>query len=623
MSFAHPESLWLLTLLVPLLIWTLRGRWRRRKRWQSLAQRGRPSRDGTPGIVGAIACLCIAIAQPRWGNLPSPNLPPGHDLVVVIDVSRSMAAEDAVPNRLAVAVEVAASLVKTLGQDASNRAAVVAFAGRGVLRCPVTENLGAVLDALARLRPGSVSPGGTDLAAALDTAIEAVAVDPQEHAQGRAVVIFSDGEDHAERWNSRLERLREQDIVVHAVSIGDADEGHPVPVGKVPEPLKFEGQTVLSKRLDSALETIARGTGGTIVKLGLASADLGTLYESKIEPLARRQHEATRLAGKAERFPLFLLTAFALLIVGCLPANRSWHWNWHWRWNWRGSASWRRPIRGVGLASVLVTAVFALGATQTQNPPQVPAESAQTAVARGKALYHADKLEEALQAFETAIARAPHSAVARYNAAATLYNLKRYPQARERYQEARVRAGAVLRMKIDYALGNTSLYLGEVTAAIKAYDDCLSSTAGGSSLEQVRLDAEENRRYAIEQAQAPAIADSENPDGKSPSPKQSGRRGPNPRQNGDDSPPDDQGDSGPGGGGPNSDGDQQDERNRPPNRRRRTGGGGHTGKTPQGIRGDTPEDRLDTALEHIREAVESRRLPEELPPESPAQGKDW
>ena len=200
----------------------------------------------------------------------------------------------------------AESLVRPLGQDASNRAAVVAFAGRGVLRCPLTENLGAVLDALHRLRPGSVQPGGTDLGAALDAAIEAVAVDPQEHAQGRAIVIFSDGEDHADRWSSRMERLRQQDIVVHAVSIGDAQEGHPVPTGKAAEPLTFQGETVLSKRSDTALEAIARGTGGTIVKLGLASGDLGTLYESKIEPLARRQHEASRLAGKAERFPLFL-----------------------------------------------------------------------------------------------------------------------------------------------------------------------------------------------------------------------------------------------------------------------------------------------------------------------------
>ena len=70
MSFARPELLWLLTILVPLSIWTIRGRWRRRKRWQSLAQRGRPSRDGTPGIVAAIVCLIVALAQPRWGHLP-------------------------------------------------------------------------------------------------------------------------------------------------------------------------------------------------------------------------------------------------------------------------------------------------------------------------------------------------------------------------------------------------------------------------------------------------------------------------------------------------------------------------------------------------------------------------
>ncbi len=621
MTFAHPESLWLFLLLVPLLLWTIRGRWRRRKRWQSLAQRGRPSRDGTPGIIASIAFLIIAIAQPRWGNLPSPNLPPGHDLVVVVDVSRSMAAEDAVPSRLAVAVEVARSLVKTLGQDESNRAAVVAFSGRGELRCPLTENLGAVLDSLDRLRPGSVTPGGTDLAAALDTAIEAVAVDPQEHAQGRAIVIFSDGEDHADRWSSRLERLRQQDIVVHAVSIGDADEGHPVPTGKTAEPLQFEGQTVLSKRVDTYLDTIARGTGGTIVKLGLSSTDLGTLYQSKIEPLARRQHHAARLAGKAERFPLFLLTAFATLIVGCLPANRNWHWHWTWYWRWRTGSTWRRTARGFAPVSALIAVIFATGAAS--DSPQAPAESAQLAVARGKALYDSRKYEEALQSFQSAIERAPDSAVARYNAAAALYMLKRHAQAMERYQDARLRAGTILRMKIDYALGNTSLALGEATAAIKHYDDCLNSTAKGGSAEKVRRDAEANRRFAIEHAQAPAIADSENPDGKSPSPRQGGRRGPNPRPDGDDSPPDGDSDPGTGGGGPNSGGDQQDDRNRPPTGRRRTGGGGHTGREPQAVRGDTPDDRLDEALEHIREAVESRRLPEETPPDSPAHGKDW
>ena len=178
-------------------------------------------------------------------------------------------------------------------------------------------------------------------------------------------------------------------------------------------------------------------------------------------------------------------------------------------------------------------------------------------------------------------------------------------------------------MKIDYALGNTSLALGEVTAAIRSYDDCVNSTAGGLALESVRQDAAANRKYAIEQAQAPAIADTESPEGQSPSQRDSKQRGPNPRPRGDDSGSDDQPDSSGPGGGANSGSDQQDQRKHLPPRRRRMGGAGGTGNPPHADRGDTPEDRLDTALEHIRESAQSRRLPEEVPPDSHSEGKDW
>jgi Ca-activated chloride channel homolog len=616
MNFAHPERLWLLTLLLPLLIWTIRGRWRRRKSWQALAQRGRPSRDGTPGIAASIACLIIALAQPRWGNLPAGALPPGHDLVFMIDVSRSMGAEDAVPNRLAVALELAEGLVRRLGQDPSNRAAVVAFAGRGVLRCPLTENLGAVLDAIRRLQPGSVKPDGTDLGAALDAAIEALAVDPREHAQGRAVIVFSDGEDHADRWSSRLERLRQQDIVVHAVAIGDADQGHPVPADKTAQPLLFEGKKVLSKRFDTALEAIARGTGGAVVKFGLASGDLGNLYKSKIEPLARSRRDASRLADRAERFPLLLLTAFVFLLLGYLPAGRGWN------WSWRGTWGWRRSLKSLGPTSLLF-ALAVLGTGAIDVPQKIAAESAESAVARGKAAYEKGRFEEASAAFEAAMQRAPKSVVARYNAAATLFQLKEYTRARERYLEARQGADASLRTKIDYALGNTALALGEIAAAIRSYDDCIDSTSRGNALDIVRQDAEINRRFAVEQAQAPAIAEGQNPDDPSQGPRQNGRRGANPRQSGEDSSTDGQAEPGTGSSGTSPDADDQDERNRPPSRRRRTGGAGGSGRTSQGNRGDTPDDRLDAALEHIREA-ETRRLPDDLPPESPtAVRKDW
>src|SRR5262249_29225968 len=85
------------------------------------------------------------------------------------------------------------------GPAGGERAAVVAFAGRGAARCPLTENLGAVHAVLAALRPGEIQPGGTDLAAGLDAALDAF--DDQETTGGRTIVIFSDGEDHVGAWS--------------------------------------------------------------------------------------------------------------------------------------------------------------------------------------------------------------------------------------------------------------------------------------------------------------------------------------------------------------------------------------------------------------------------------------
>jgi Ca-activated chloride channel family protein len=271
---------------------------------------------------------------------------------------------------------------------------------------------------------------------------------------------------------------------------------------------------------------------------------------------------------------------------------------------------------------VVTSAVLATGAADTQTPPA--ADSAEAAVARGAHAYDDGRFDAALTAFQSAINCAPHLAVPRYNAAATLFQLKQYARAWELYQEARQHANAALRTKIDYALGNTALALGELAAAIRAYDDCLASTAGGARLDQVRSDAAINRKFAIEQAESPAIVDNENPDDPSRSPRRNGRRGTDPREDGGDNSPGSQTDSGSGDAGSSPDGGDQEKPNRPPNRRRRTGGAGGSGRGPQGSLGDSPDDRLDAALEHIRQAAESRRLPEEPPPDSPAtEGKDW
>ena len=423
-----------------------------------------------------------------------------------------MGATDAVPSRLEVAIEAAESLIRTLGwRRRGDRVAVVAFAGRGVLRCPLTENLGAAVDALRALRPGSVRPGGTDLAAALGTVLDAF--DDQDHAEGRSIVLFSDGEDLAGGWEPVLERLVGQSILVHAVAIGDAETGHPVPSGpaRSSEPVQYQGQVVLSKRTDAPLETIAQATRGAMLRLGLASTDLGGLYRERIEPEASSRRIALRSGERAERFALFLLSGLAFILAGFWPA--------------RARLSYRRAWFLLPLSVVIAS-----GGADDSNSNS---ETTRRLIEQGRAAYAANQFGDAATLFEKAVVQSPDNPIPHYDLAASLYQLGRFDEASQHYDEARARAraDAALPTKIDYALGNAALSRGNFAEALRHYDDCLGSRARGSALDAVRSDAAINRAFAVEQARrslAPPEDEPENdskPPAKSRNPSGAGKKG--------------------------------------------------------------------------------------------------
>jgi Ca-activated chloride channel family protein len=596
MQLAQPAWLWFFAALPLLAAGAAVGRARRARDWSALGQGGRPARDGSALWLAVASCLALALAQPRWGRAERPPLPPGHDVVLALDVSRSMAATDAVPDRLGVAVESALSLVSALGRAGGDRVAVVAFAGRGVLRCPLTGNLGAAGEALRALQPGNLRPGGTDLGAGLDAALDAF--DDLDHAGGRSVVVFSDGEDHAGRWRAAAERLAADGVIAHAVAVGDAEAGHPVPSrpGTDSEPVRYHGSLVLSRRTDEPLAAIARETGGAFVPLGLATTDLGRLYQTRIEPVARSRRQAVLAAEPAERFPLFLIAALAFGLAASWP---------------------RRPRPARALARGRVRAwLVALGASAATAAPGAgpgPGDDPAAVVAEGRAAYEAGRYAEALDAFRRAIRLAPGSAIPPYDAASALFQLGRHEEAQALYQEARARAGADLRTKTDFALGNTALALGDLAGAIAHYDDCLASTAPGPALDRVRRDAAVNRRFAEERLRRTlAPPDSgDSPDANRPS----GRSGDRP-------PPDADPDrgrpspDGPGGGQDPSNG----PRTEPPTGRRGPGGAGGSGPAPP--RAGSPEDQLSKAFDNVREA-RRRRLTETTIPDDNDDRKDW
>ena len=172
----------------------------------------------------------------------------------------------------------------------------------------------------------------------------------EEHSDGRAIVIFSDGEDLANRWKSRLDRLSQAGAIVHVVAIGDADNGHPVPAGAAGQTLTYEGQQVLSHRVDASLEAIAGQTGGAVLKLGITATDLGTLYRTRIAPVARKKRDASRLSERPEQFPLFLAAGLGFAIAGCWPSGRLGPLRWLWS-----------RITGVILLAGLVSAGLGAG----------------------------------------------------------------------------------------------------------------------------------------------------------------------------------------------------------------------------------------------------------------------
>lgn len=589
MNFGEPQYLWLLLVVPPLALWARRARRRRRAAWRVLEQRGSAPGDRSAVVILALVLIVAALARPRIGRALEPPSGPGRDVVLAFDASRSMGAEDAAPNRLGLAVETAGSLVRVLASEPGDRAAVVAFAGRGVLRCPLTQNFGAALDAMNRLRPGDVRPGGTDLGAALDAAADAFA--SEQSAEGGTIILFSDGEDHAQSWERPLQRLIRMGVIVHAVGLGDAEKGWPVPSASG-SPLKFEGAAVASKRVDEALAAIAERTGGAYLKLGVATTDLGPLFRDRVAPVADAKRRAARGGDRPERFPLLLGAALGLLVVGFQP--------------WRFSLG-----RAAGLA--LLGAVFGaqLGASAAQLG--VGRETAAEAVDRGRLAYDQGRFAEALDAFDRAQTLAPGRAVPLYNAAAALYRLNRFVEAIERYQAARETADESLRVKIDYALGNASIGLGDFAGAIRHYDACLAATAPGAPLDAVRADAAVNRRFALqrlkeESSQADELENSSDQDQPKGPPRASDAlEDDEPGEGPSDRPPD----------------DAEEEMESASSSPQKSGGAGGSGRDPNASANRPPGDRLDSALDRIRDA-KRRRLADQ-PPADDAQPnvKDW
>ena len=322
MRFANPIFL-VLSLLVPVAgLWWTFLRARREKALGALTLKvPKSSVSGlqTACIVVGLFLSLFAASRPQWGKSMEKTVTRARNVVIAIDVSRSMLAEDVRPNRLERAKADVADLIDSLEGD---RCALVAFRRAGVAVCPLTTDHGYLRSALESMSPESAPRGETDLGGAIRTALATLDPAADDH---NAIILISDGGDLRGEALKNAEAARKRGIPIFTVGIGDPKRGATIPSEDGRGVVKFDGKPVTVKLEESALDAIAKASGGSYVPLataGTAETTLGAIYRRRLRQIAlmEQNEEESRLG---ERYQLFLIPGLVLLIIGaCLSKGR-------------------------------------------------------------------------------------------------------------------------------------------------------------------------------------------------------------------------------------------------------------------------------------------------------------
>jgi len=397
MDWQHPEALYLIVPLSALWIGvSIFARLRRRRAaesfvaaamWPRVLPPDSPERFWVKTIVWECALILglVALAGPRFGAYYEEIRPRGSDLYVLIDVSRSMLAEDVPPSRLGRAKADVSSLLNRLKGE---RIGLIAFAGKAVVKSPLTVDYDFYRRALEELDTNSAPRGGTAIGDAIRKALE---VFPAEADRDQAILLITDGDDQDSYPLDAAALAAERHVTIFTVGLGDAEQGARIPGAKDSKNfVEYEGKQVWSKLNNSVLKDIALKTNGVFVPAGTRAYDLGELYDTYLKGRRGADGKEQKRLRLSEQFQMFLGLAILLLLGEMLirsyppsveetPAPRP-------------AAAPKRKALATTTAALLLLIVC--GTSRAADP--------HAAVREGLELYSKDKFEEAREKFAAA-----------------------------------------------------------------------------------------------------------------------------------------------------------------------------------------------------------------------------
>lgn len=324
--FAKPEWLWLLLAVVAIpLVYLLLKLYRRRKirRFgnEATLQSLMPEYNGVRGWVKillfslAVGLLALALARPQTGSKLRTTEVEGREVVLVVDVSNSMLAEDVTPSRIERTRYAISRLVERMKED---RLGIVAFAEEAEVVLPITGDYKMAEAMVKRLSPSLIAHQGTDIGEALEVALLSF-TDSTKESKSRVVILITDGEEHNQRTEAAIEQAVAEGVMVCAIGIG-TPEGTPLRInGELIE--DEDGKMVVTKLGEPLLQHIAEATGGIYTRSRNDNFGLEDII-SRLDEIEATQLTQITFEEYDEQYQWFLGAALLLLIAEIFVMER-------------------------------------------------------------------------------------------------------------------------------------------------------------------------------------------------------------------------------------------------------------------------------------------------------------
>ena len=277
-------------------------------------------------LVLAFTFTVFAVANPQIGTKFEEVKRAGVDIMIALDVSLSMKAEDIKPNRLESAKQEISRMLDKLQND---RVGLIVFAGESYLQLPLTTDYAAARLILSTIDVDAVPVPGTAIGSAIRLAMKSFVAGEQKH---KVLILITDGENHEDDAIAAAKEAHEQGVVIHTIGMGLPD-GAPIPVYQDNRMVGYkrdeDGTTVITKLDEQALTQIAEAGGGTFIRASNQQNELDAVMK-EVESMEKKEFGAKIFTDFEDRFQIFFLVAFVILVLEFFVSERKNRWLMKW-----------------------------------------------------------------------------------------------------------------------------------------------------------------------------------------------------------------------------------------------------------------------------------------------------